>query len=242
MIQTIELNDWACRFPVGKNWERLVDAENPEYLTILRDSQKSLKLLLDELLHLDLVLQKKDASKGSQPTSKKRKLDEYSSVLTANHAAFTAYRSSLIQKWNDKTRLFSAAGGKGGGAGSKSFAALETSTLAQIEQILSNGPRLVARTQLKRSRYDVLATANTAGSVMDADTHVESLNETDVNIFDDDDFYHQLLRDLIDRKTNSSSDKSQVPELLSLRCYCKKFKNTVKILLLSGESGFDIFS
>lgn len=193
------------RFPVGENWERLVDPENPGYLAALKDSQKSLKLLLDELLRLESVLQRKGDDvdkKSNEPPVKRRKLSEYSACLTTNHAGFVAERDNLVQKWNDKTRIFAATHGKGG---AKSFAAMETSTLSQIEQILSNRPRLVARTQLKRSKYEILATPPPPAVDI-----AEGLNETNVNIFDDDDFYHQLLRDLIDRKTNSPSDQSQV--------------------------------
>ena len=199
------------RFPVGKNWERLVDSENPDYLVAVKDSQKSLKLLLDDLLVLESVLQRKnspDAAALPQPPVKKRKLNEYCAVLTANQAAFSAERDGLIQKWNEKTRMFATHGKSGGGA-NKSFAAMETSTLGQIQQILSNRPRLVARTQIKRSNYEILATSS--AEVVDSTTG--GLNEVNVNIFDDDDFYHQLLRDLIDRKTNSSSDQSQVGHL-----------------------------
>lgn len=211
------------RFPVGYNWDRLVDKDNPDYLAVLKDSQKSLKMLLDELLLLDAVLQRKDSAEetggaetgaAGQPPTKKRKLHDYSVVLTDNHSAFATERNNLIQKWNDKTRIFAASGKSGGGA--KAFAAMETSTLGQIEQILFNRPRLVARTQLKRSNYEILATPLSE----DAAT-VDGLNETNVNIFDDDDFYHQLLRDLIDRKTNSSSDKSQVSVVLILLRTCR---------------------
>ena len=44
-----------------------------------------------------------------------------------------------------------------------------------------------------------------------------SLTETDANIFDDGDFYHQLLKDLIERKTSSTTDEAQVNEIRDLR-------------------------
>ena len=79
---------------------------------------------------------------------------------------------------------------------------METSTVLQIDQILANQTRLIARTKLKRTNYQ---TIGRTGEMAE-----NEMNETDLDIFDDDDFYHQLLRDLIDRKTNSSSDQSQV--------------------------------
>ena len=37
-----------------------------------------------------------------------------------------------------------------------------------------------------------------------------NFQEIDVDIFDDNDFYHQLLKDLIDRKATSTSDGAEV--------------------------------
>jgi protein AATF/BFR2 len=66
---------------------------------------------------------------------------------------------------------------------------------AQIEEVLqSDWPALVSRTQLKRRKESRVT--NEQGSVLlDADEDVE-----DVEVFDDTDFYQQLLRDVIDSK------------------------------------------
>ena len=58
---------------------------------------------------------------------------------------------------------------------------------------MSDKTRLVKRTQLKRTAYDIL------GNETDQEDH-------NVEIFDDDDFYHQLLRELIERKTAGVTD------------------------------------
>merc|ERR1712228_722563 len=54
--------------------------------------------------------------------------------------------------------------------------------------------------------------------------------QTDSEIFDDDDFYHQLLRDLIARKTLNSTDQSQLTrqwlEVQKLRTKLKKKVDT----------------
>ena len=54
---------------------------------------------------------------------------------------------------------------------------------------------------MKRSNFTALGRGNNLD---------ENLAQEDANIFDDNDFYHQLLRDLIDRKTSGSADGSQV--------------------------------
>ena len=68
---------------------------------------------------------------------------------------------------------------------------------------MANKSRLIERTRVKRSVYDVLGKRKA-----DVEEGAEELREKDAEIFDDDDFYHQLLRELIERKTSSSVDDS----------------------------------
>jgi len=70
---------------------------------------------------------------------------------------------------------------------------------AQIDEVLqSDRPALVSRTQLKRSKGSRVTSKH--GSVFnDEDEEVE-----DLEIFDDTDFYQQLLRDVIDAKGGSA--------------------------------------
>ncbi|KAH0513845.1 Protein AATF [Microtus ochrogaster] len=101
------------------------------------------------------------------------------------------------------------------------FGAFERSILTQIDHILMDKERLLRRTQTKRSVYQVLgkpepAPAPVAESLpgepeilpqVPANAHLKDLDE---EIFDDDDFYHQLLRELIERKTSSLDPNDQV--------------------------------
>jgi len=67
---------------------------------------------------------------------------------------------------------------------------------AQIEEVLqSDWPALVSRTQLKRSKGSRV----TCKHASDEDEELE-----DVEVFDDTDFYQQLLRDVIDAKGESA--------------------------------------
>ncbi|KAI9440499.1 apoptosis-antagonizing transcription factor [Lactarius indigo] len=70
---------------------------------------------------------------------------------------------------------------------------------AQIEEVLqSDWPALVSRTQLKRSK-EPRVTSERGSAINDKDEEVE-----DVEVFDDTDFYQQLLRDVIDAKGGSA--------------------------------------
>merc|ERR1712080_608696 len=154
---------------------------------------------------------------GSEPPKKKMKLKDYSEKLSGHHSEAESFRNETIQKWNDRTKVAA------GNVNSKSFSSFETSTLKQIEQIMANKSRLVERTQLKRSSYEIFGKSDVADD--------NETREKDVEIFDDDDFYHQLLRELIEKKTaNSGSDPNQLGrqwlEIQKLRTRLKKKVDT----------------
>lgn len=152
------------------------------------------------------------AQAGGAP---KRKLEmaEYPDLMAKRFAAFQPYRDATLQKWHDKTRLTL---GKG-----KGFGAFDRNILTQVEQVLTDNERLVRRTQTRRSEYRVLGKKEAPAPVPDttfpegeeaeqhlkANTHLKDLDE---DIFDDDDFYHQLLRELIERRTSAADPNDQV--------------------------------
>ena len=72
---------------------------------------------------------------------------------------------------------------------------------------MANPARLVARTRVRRAEYSVLGSSSVSLSG-------NSVEENE--IFDDSDFYHQLLREFIDRKTAGSGEAGQVGLLCPL--------------------------
>lgn len=136
---------------------------------------------------------------------RKWSLNEYDDILAKRFKAFVPYRNSVIQKWDDKTHLIT-------GRISKSFNDFSQPAVIQINQILQDKQRLIQRTQLKRSTYRILgknedneSNVNQSGEkdeVVDGHSkRDEHLNCHDPEIFDDDDFYHVLLKDIIKAKT-----------------------------------------
>ncbi|KAM3661009.1 protein AATF [Ammospiza maritima maritima] len=145
---------------------------------------------------------------------RKLKFEEYPEFIAKRYRDFRSYRNSILQKWHDKTKLATGKMGKG-------FGALERSVLAQIEHVLLDRERLLRRTQTRRSLYTVLgrqepqpAPAPQPGpdseEVLPASDSNRHLKDIDEEIFDDDDFYHQLLRELIERKTTALDPNDQV--------------------------------
>lgn len=113
-------------------------------------------------------------------------------VLQEHNEIFKLYRNDTIQFWNERTKLAS------GKAAKSDFSAFDQPTLSQIEQIMTDKNRLIVRTQTKRSKYDIVGNPDSIAV------------DVDQEIFDDDDFYHKLLRDYIEKKSADITDPSQL--------------------------------
>uniref|UniRef100_A0A8C0FSF3 Apoptosis antagonizing transcription factor n=1 Tax=Bubo bubo TaxID=30461 RepID=A0A8C0FSF3_BUBBB len=145
---------------------------------------------------------------------RKLKMEDYPEFIAKRYADFRTYRNNILQKWHDKTKLASGKMGKG-------FGAFERSILTQIDHIMMDKERLLRRTQTKRSVYTVLGKQEQESNPVpeslpensevlpqsDSNRHLKDIDE---EIFDDDDFYHQLLREFIERKTTSLDPNDQV--------------------------------
>ena len=148
------------------------------------------------------------------------------SLLNAQHEKYITHRNDTIERWNDRTRIAMGSSNSTKGKQTSSFGSLELSTLKQIQHILSDTPRLVRRTQYKRTSYKVLGKVldknerDSDEDSSDSEDENQSQNkksheEYDSEIFDDDDFYHNLLRELIERK--SGSDERQQDNWLQIQ-------------------------
>ncbi|KGL98195.1 Protein AATF, partial [Charadrius vociferus] len=151
---------------------------------------------------------------------RKLKMEDYPEFIAKRYADFRTYRNNILQKWHEKTKL---ASGKLGKASLclRGFGAFEHSILTQIDHIMMDKERLLRRTQTKRSVYRVLGKQEQESHPVpeslpensevlpqsDSNRHLKDIDE---EIFDDDDFYHQLLRELIERKTTSLDPNDQV--------------------------------
>ncbi|XP_026321013.1 protein AATF [Hyposmocoma kahamanoa] len=165
-------------------------------------------------------------------STRKRKLEEYGKELAMSHKAFKSFRDSTIQKWNDKTRLATAANIKN----------TPTNTiLQQISYILSDREKLIKRTQLKRSEYDIIGykKAEDVEENGDANPMTKGRKENDEyisEIFDDSDFYHQLLRELIECKSADISDPVQLSrQWIALQQMRSKMKRKVDTKATKGR-------
>ncbi|XP_039612656.1 protein AATF [Polypterus senegalus] len=160
--------------------------------------------------------QQEEVNPKKGPPKRKLETSEFPEFIAKRFKAFQRYRNSTLQKWHDKTRLSS---GKIG----KAFSAFDRNILSQIDQIMMAKDRLLKRTQTKRSMYRVLGHPEPKPDDVllkerlqeqpeseCLEKNATSMKEFNEEIFDDDDFYHQLLRELIERKTSAVDPNDQV--------------------------------
>ncbi|KYN13629.1 PREDICTED: protein AATF [Trachymyrmex cornetzi] len=151
----------------------------------------------------------------------KRLRYDYEKVLQKDHDSHRKYRDSVIKKWNDKTRFATGSLNKGS----------SQTTLKQIEFVMRDISKLRKRTQLKRSEYNVVGKC-----LLNEDNDGRRIQEYDPEIYDDDDFYHQLLRDLIEYKSSDMTDPVQLSkQWIQLQNMRKKMKRKINTRATKGR-------
>lgn len=129
--------------------------------------------------------------KENEDVSIDRDVDD--EFLNDRHAQYDEVRNRIIEKWCEKTKI--------GTIPKKGYVALELPTLQLIKNSLKDKDRLIKRTQLDRTSH------------LDNDYHPETFN--------DDDFYHQQLKEMI-----SKDESSKWVELQRLRYKQKRKADT----------------
>ena len=75
------------------------------------------------------------------------------------------------------------------------------SVLSQIQHILNDKERLIKRSQLKRSEYKIFGSVSSELSGPKDESNGDAhLSEYHTDIYDDDDFYQELLKELIESR------------------------------------------
>ncbi|GFU47136.1 protein AATF [Nephila pilipes] len=165
---------------------------------------------------------------------RKLKKENYEIVLAKHFKSLIPYRNSVIKKWDEKTKLSS-------GKAQKSFSAFDNSALKQIEQNLQDKSRLIKRTQLKRSAYRILGKPESA-CIKNAEDNEEMsvskqdmlLKDYDPEIFDDDDFYRQILKDVIEGKS-FGVDAAAIRKQMDIQKIRNKMKRKVDTKASKGR-------
>lgn len=165
-----------------------------------------------------------DSPEEEESPPKRKKLKHFSQALATDFDSAKTWRNATIEKWNDKTQLATASKSGAGGSG---FSGFELSIVKQISHILSENDRLVRRTQLKRSHYNTVG-KEAAVNVDHEEGQGDDAEFYDEEIFDDDDFYHTLLRDLIDKKAGEGAGSGGGGDLAQKVAQIQKLRSKSK--------------
>ncbi|KAJ6649819.1 Protein Aatf, partial [Pseudolycoriella hygida] len=157
------------------------------------------------------INRKRHRSEDSEETDR---VDKIAKKLESNYDDFRDYRNATISKWYDRTKVLNPGSSKG--SKQPTFDIMRT-----IEGALSNKDDLVKRSQTQKGGYEIIG--------------MEKLNDnseptTSTEIYDDTDFYHAQLRELIEFKTSASTNPAEATkafiELQKLRNQVKKVVDT----------------
>ncbi|KAJ2797860.1 rRNA-processing protein bfr2 [Coemansia guatemalensis] len=189
------------------------DSTNP-----LESTRESVRLLLNSIVELrkTLIAQNPsvervyNAADATQDSNKRKAAissdyDDTAAIwedLESLRAGFKPFRDESLEKWGNKIQASM------GAVALKKFKAVNQGIVHQVNQAMGSSDRLVERTQLKRAEYKVIGKEDTkdeaeSASPAQVDAH---LKDTDPEIFDDSDFYKQLLRELIESRMVDSND------------------------------------
>ncbi|KAH8279926.1 hypothetical protein KR054_011328 [Drosophila jambulina] len=215
-INTQKFTSKANQLPAPDTLKQL-GSENEELQAVLNEAQERSSKLLQQLLALQSALhqqnsemrksvKRKNASEETGPPGKR-----FGGYLQSNFQQMTSYRNEVLLKWDDRTKLLTP------GAGVKRKSVQEDyDIIKKIESALGHRQVLVEKSQTMKSNQPE-----------------QQENESPkrlTHIYDDSDFYHQQLRELIEYKASTSSNMSEITkqfvELQKLRQKMKKKVDT----------------
>lgn len=197
---------------------------NEELQAVLKEAQERSSKLLQQLLALQAALTQQN-SELRQSVKRKHPADEstepagkrFSNALQSNFENMRSYRNEVLLKWDDRTKLLAP------GAGLKRKSVQEDyDIIKKIDSSMANRQALVEKSQMLKN--------NQQQQQEKEDSELTGQSQRQPHIYDDSDFYHQQLRELIEYKANTTSNMSDITkqfvELQKLRQKMKKKVDT----------------
>ncbi|KAH8251374.1 hypothetical protein KR032_010241 [Drosophila birchii] len=215
-INTQKFTSKANQLPAPDTLKKL-GSENEELQSVLNEAQERSSKLLQQLLALQTALHQQN-SEMRKSVKRKHPSDEagppskrFGGCLQNNFQQMTSYRNEVLLKWDDRTKLLTP------GAGVKRKSVQEDyDIIKKIESALGHRQVLVEKSQTMKSNQ--------------AEQLENESPKRLTHVYDDSDFYHQQLRELIEYKASTSSNMSEITkqfvELQKLRQKMKKKVDT----------------
>ncbi|XP_050074455.1 protein Aatf [Anopheles maculipalpis] len=225
-------------------------SQNEEFRQKSEQASQIISDTMDQLLELQEVLMgrfsetktllksgsKRKASSNAGSKPKQVTLDEYEQILASRRKDMEEYRNGVLMKWHDRINIASKM---------RNNPRQSLSVLKKIEESLINREELVRKTQLHRGGYTLLgrqaSLAETAAASEQREDNRDTQEQTpssvyDGEIFDDSDFYHQMLRELIEYKTSTTDSPQEIAnKLAELQKLRNKMKKTVDTKASKGR-------
>ncbi|KAJ9054656.1 rRNA-processing protein bfr2, variant 3 [Entomophthora muscae] len=181
--------------------EGISEEEASENAQLVASVSKQLTRLIGSALEFRKALWPADNPElGAYPELTKRPREEQVDVdelwkqISSVSESYKLYCHATIEKWSNRVRMTEGISGPG-----KKFKALDQSTLHQIQATLADSSRLVRRSQLKRTAFNLIGKENS-----------KTEDNYDTEIYDDTDFYQQLLREFIDSRMVDNDSQSEM--------------------------------
>ncbi|KAI9302286.1 apoptosis antagonizing transcription factor-domain-containing protein [Cunninghamella echinulata] len=215
--KAIELSN---QLPQNQQYKEIIE-NNDEVREDVLKVRNELRDVIDELMNMRTsLLGENDAIDLGEVSynTRKRYLDdddedndeEYIKALWDDisqvNDVFVPFRNSTLEKWSNKVQAASSA------RLNKKFKAFDQNILTQIDNIMQDKEGLIKRTRLQRADYKILgkkkeeAKQNDDGEESTNKKSSRYLDTYDEEIFDDNDFYQQQLRELIESRMVDTDD------------------------------------
>lgn len=183
----------------------LLEVHSEAFSNKVEQSLSNIYNLLDNLVELqstlvknftdtkNLKLKRKSKSKPSNMFTKRSKLAEYDDLISKNNELYNEFRNTTLQKWHERTKTVKEMKGSTG----------NIDFMTKIQNALLKKDEMIRKTQLFRGGYNLFGrdTFNN-GELYSAE------------IFDDSEFYHQQLRELIEYKSGLDENQFEIAQKL----------------------------
>lgn len=241
----------ANRLPIYSKFQQLSN-NSTEFAELANETEKNVSKLLSQMNAFQTTLlaqypeTKKFAKKRKASNSKiddstdtdDAKYRRIADSLEQDYSDFKEYQYSVISKWHDRTKVLTP------GSVKSQQQQANIDILRKIEGVLANREELVKKSQLVKGSYTLFdkshyntkelnENGNENGEQNDASSDKQIYC---TEIYDDADFYHQQLRELIEYKTSSSvTANDMVKQFSELQKLRKKMKKTVDTRASKGR-------
>lgn len=193
----------ANRLPQNENLIAVKNVKSTLLIELLNECAKGTRKLGKLLLDLDTFvdMDNEEDKADTRNSYSERKRPKSTAVeetnLSKRFCKLASQYRPVIENWHERTKFVNA------NTKLKKFESFDVCPTKSIDQILTNKDRLIGRTRVKRSAIKIIGQSD---SEIPDDEDSSSNLQTD--IYDDDDFYHQLLRQIIENKMGSVDDST----------------------------------